>query len=373
MKRLSILSWIITALILGGLVTYLALSEPPSMRRSAPTEPPASVKVAGPRELFIEPGSSVEAQLVTSQFRRDRATAPLVQTTGAVAASLPKGAKNPEARWTFSSSESLTAYAEWRKSSAEVAFSRKQLESTQKLNEAKIGAQERVVDRMRKLVEVGSDSPRELAHEEATLQQTKLEARKLEHEAEAALRNAERSRAALERQLAQAGLDPEVLGTTEAGSALLVADIPESMIDRVRQGQSVRVRLYGLHGKEFTGTVNRVSPTVTREERMLRVLVVLEDQAGELKPGMFADVGVGTEPREALWAPTDGVLHIGRSDYLVMSRGGGKWSVVEVRLGETRDGQIEVLSGLDGDATAVGAGAVLLKPFVVEALSEKMP
>lgn len=372
MKRSSALSWIVTVLVLGGLTTYLALSEPPSMRKPGLTELPASVKVSGSRELFIEPGSSVEAQLVTSLVRRDRATAPLVQTTGAIVATLPKRAKN-EVGWRFSSPESLTAYAEWRKSNAEVAFTRKALDSTKKLNAAKIGAQERVVDRARKLVEVGSDSPRELAHEEASLLQTKLEASKVEHEATEELRNAERSRAALERQLEQAGLDTDILGTTDAGSALLVADIPESMIDRVHQGQSVRVKFYGLHGKEFTGTVNRVSPTVTREERMLRVLVVLEDRVDELKPGMFADVGVGAEPRESLWAPTDGVLHIGRSDYLVLSRGGGNWSVAEVSLGETRDGQIEVLRGLDADATAVGAGAVLLKPFVIESLSDKTP
>lgn len=90
MKRSSALSWIVTVLVLGGLTTYLALSEPPSMRKPGLTELPASVKVSGSRELFIEPGSSVEAQLVTSLVRRDRATAPLVQTTGAIVATLPQ-------------------------------------------------------------------------------------------------------------------------------------------------------------------------------------------------------------------------------------------------------------------------------------------
>jgi membrane fusion protein, heavy metal efflux system len=369
----EIVSWIITALVLGTLVSYLALSKPPTMTPASRTDGPSAVRVTGPKELHIEPGSSLESKLVVQTVRRERTRSAILEVTGSVVANLPKGGDPTDGRWQFSSPELLSAYVEWQKSGAEVAFTREQLGTAQKLQTTRVNAQEKVVERMNKLVQAGSDSPKDLAVEETNLQQAKLEGQKVVHEATAALRAAERTQAALRRQLEQAGVDPELLGTAKQGSALLVADVPESKIARARQGQASTARFYGLPGKELLGTVSRISPTVTREQRTLRVLVILDDAQGELRPGMFADVGLGTDERDALWAPSDGVLHIGRSDYLVASRGNGAWAIVEVALGESRGRESEVLNGVDADAKVIGPGAILLKPFVIDALNTGTP
>jgi hypothetical protein len=366
----EIVSWIVTALLLGALVGYLVLAKPPAMTtQAAAAEGPSAIRVTGPRELRIEPGSSLESKLTLREVRRERTTSAILDVTGSVVASLPKGGKTIEGRWQFASPELLSAYVEWTKSGAEVTFTRQQLATAQQLRATKVSAQEKVVERLSKLVQAGSDSPKDLAVEETNLQQAKLEGQKVVHEATAALRSAERSQAALHRQLEQAGLDPEVLATAKEGSALLVADVPESKIARARQGQSSRARFYGLPGKEFAGTVSRISPTVTREQRTLRVLVILEDTQAELRPGMFADVGLGTDERDAVWAPSDGILHIGKADYLVVSRGGGHWSVVEVVLGESRGTESEILRGAEPGDKVLGPGAILLKPYVVDALA----
>ncbi|MBX3218955.1 MAG: efflux RND transporter periplasmic adaptor subunit [Labilithrix sp.] len=359
---------------LGALVAYLALSRPPAMTQASRMEGPAAARVTGPKEIHIEPGASLESKLVVKTVRRERTTSAILEVTGSVVASLPKGgAHTAEGRWQFASPELLSAYVEWQKSGAEVTFTRQQLTTAQQLQQTKVTAQEKVVERMSKLVQAGSDSPKDLAVEETSLQQAKLEGQKVVHEATAAVRTAERSQAALRRQLEQAGVDPEVLGTAKEGSALLVADVPESKIERARQGQSSKARFYGLAGKEFVGVVNRISPTVTREQRTLRVLVILEDKQGELRPGMFADVGLGTDERDALWAPSDGVLHVGKADYLIVSRGAGQWTIVDVGLGESRGTESEVLRGVEADAKVLGPGAILLKPFVIDALAAGAP
>ncbi|MGN6107188.1 MAG: efflux RND transporter periplasmic adaptor subunit [Kofleriaceae bacterium] len=365
----GIVSWVITVLLLGVLVGYLALVSPPSPRRRAAAAALPAVRVSGPRELEIASSSALEAQLAIASVSRTRATSPLLEVTGAIAASRPAGAPGHDARWTFASSDLLAAYAEWRKAAAEVAFARTERQTTRQLNAARLAAQERVVERMVRLVQAGSESARELASEQAALQQTRLESAKLAHAAEAAVLAAERSRAALDRQLAQAGIDPEVLGAVRGGSALLVAEVPEARIERVAEGQQVTARFYGLSGAPRAGKIDRLAPTVTADQRILRALIVLDDPRGELRPGMFAEVGRGAEPRDAVVAPLDGVLHIGRADYLLAERGAGRWQVVEVALGDALDDHVEVLRGLAPGDRVIGTGAILLKPFVVEALA----
>ncbi|WP_394840043.1 efflux RND transporter periplasmic adaptor subunit [Pendulispora rubella] len=363
-----LVSWVITGLVLAALIAFLARSKPPVLDGTAP--PPnalGAVRVLGPGRLHIEASSPLRAKLAVREVTAERSTAPLLEVTGSVLARLEQGHGPPETRWQFASSELLGAYAEWSKSGHEVAFAGKQLDTTRRLDGAKVDAQTKVVDRLSKLVQAGSDSPKDLAVEETNLIQTRLEGQKGVHEAETALRTAERGRAALARQLEQAGLDPELLGTVANGSAVLVAEVPESKAERAREGQTATASFYGVPGVSFTGKVRRISPTVSKEQRTLRVLVELDDAQTRLRPGMFADVGLGTDARTAIRVPADAVLHVGRSDYVLIAAGPEQWTVTRVVAGESRGADIEILDGVPAGAGVMGAGAILLKPFVVEA------
>lgn len=94
----------------------------------------------------------------------------------------------------------------------------------------------------------------------------------------------------------------------------------------------------------------------------------LNDQEGRLRPGMYAEISLGTDPRQAILAPADGVLHIGDSDYVLIEAGSGLWRVTKVRVGERAGEQVEILDGLQDGQRLIGNGAILLKPLVVEAL-----
>jgi multidrug efflux pump subunit AcrA (membrane-fusion protein) len=84
---------------------------------------------------------------------------------------------------------------------------------------------------------------------------------------------------------------------------------------------------------------------------------------------MFAEIGIGTDPRQALLAPADGILHVGHSDYAMVGGGQeGTWRIAEVHVGEPHGGQVEILSGLDNGDRVIGKGAILLKPVLVRSL-----
>ena len=80
---------------------------------------------------------------------------------------------------------------------------------------------------------------------------------------------------------------------------------------------------------------------------------------------MFAEIGLGTDVRETLMIPADGVLHVGQSDYVILAGEAGVWKITEVKTGEQYGNRIEVLHGLKAGDRVVGSGAILLKPYVV--------
>lgn len=101
---------------------------------------------------------------------------------------------------------------------------------------------------------------------------------------------------------------------------------------------------------------------------MLRVLFDLNDPSGDLKPGMFAEVGLGTDERDSLMVPAAALLHLGSKDYVLVADGDDHWRVAEVAVGESHDEAYEVLDGLKAGDRVLANGAVLLKPLVANAL-----
>jgi multidrug efflux pump subunit AcrA (membrane-fusion protein) len=81
---------------------------------------------------------------------------------------------------------------------------------------------------------------------------------------------------------------------------------------------------------------------------------------------MFAEIGLGTDPRNALLAPADGVVHVGRTDYLLVATPSPDvWRVTPVEVGELREGQLEIVKGLKAGDRVLGQGTILLKPAIV--------
>ena len=151
---------------------------------------------------------------------------------------------------------------------------------------------------------------------------------------------------------------------------VVVAEVPETRMQLVHLGQSCEARFVSLPGEVFRGTVISLSPILTQDRRTLRVLFILKDLEDRLRPGMFAEIGLGTDAHGGLTVPANGVLHVGRSDY-ALQQSGSFWRIVEVHLGELRGTNVQILSGVASGDRVLGKGAILLKPLVVRSL--RMP
>ncbi len=330
---------------------------------------PEAVRVAGPSALAVAPDSVFGKKLEVATLQAETVSIPRFSVSGSVAAQLRPGAQEREDRWQFATPEVQTAWADWRRTGSEIAFGERQLQATRELAESRAKAQGASVERLRRLVEIGTDSQRDLALEEANLAQARLEGEKEVFAAQSALTSARRAAAGLERQLLQAGVDPRMLASAPEGAVVVAAEVPEARLADVRVGEACLARFYSLPDALFRGTVRSLGSAVSRERRTLPVLFELRDEQARLRPGMFADVGLGAEKRQALLVPADAVLHVGSADYVLVGGEPGLFQVTPVRVGEAYEGRLEVAQGVKAGDRVVSAGAILLKPYVASALS----
>lgn len=368
------LKWILPAiglLIALPIILVRVLSGHPA----GPPEPQyvPVVGLTGPRLIAVKTGSLLEKKLHVATIQKQQVSTPLLIVTGAVVARLPKGDGPAEDRWQFNSLDLAAVYADWQRAAAEMDFNRKRLVKIRELTSAQYQSHKLAVERLRKLVATGTEAIRDLTSAEAALLQVQLEGQKDVYEAETALTVSVRTHAALERKLFQEGVDPLLLESSRPGISLVIADVPELKISDVSVGQSCTARFYGLSDRIFSGKVKSLAPTLSPERHTLRVFFELEDLYNQFKPGMYAEIGLGTDPRSAILVPTDGVLHSQNSDYVFVNAGPGLWRIVEVRVGESVDDRVEILGGLQGGENMIGSGAILLKPMLVEALQDEVP
>lgn len=337
---------------------------------SIPISSTDAVTVLGPSRIAIAPDSPLAARLDITTIESRKIATPLLVVTGSVVARIRTGSDALEERWQFASSELTAAYADWLQAKADVEFNRQQLQATSELTRAQETRLKEVVTRLEQVTGGGSVPRKDLLEAEANLVQARLQGQKDVFAAESELRSSLRHQAALERQLVQSGIEPVVLARAREGMVLIAANVPESKISMVHVGQGCEARFYGYPRTVYSAHVEELGSIVNPELRTMRVLFDLDDAEYYLRPGMFAEVGLGTNEREALMVPASAVIHIGREDYVFRQDVDGlDLAVTEVTLGETVGSLVEVVTGLrPGDRIATKE-AILLKPVAVRSLT----
>jgi len=248
---------LLVSLVLVGMVLFLLWWSPfrTSEEDSDKGTQPDWASIVGPRLIRVELGSPLDRKIQTEIIEDVKGAWPLLTVTGVVVARLEKGADRkghpPEAHWDFQTLELATVYADWLKARADVPFADLQLEKIRALAKARVAAQTKVAERMRKLVAAGTDSEKDLAAAEADLIQAQLTAQKETFEAETNVKTARRTLATLERQLYQAGVDPYLLIQGGSELSLVVAEVPETRVNQVRVGQACLARFYAYPGGSF--------------------------------------------------------------------------------------------------------------------------
>lgn len=150
--------------------------------------------------------------------------------------------------------------------------------------------------------------------------------------------------------------DAPLLHIVDLARLELQAQAPVADVARIAQGAEVEVEIEGLAGQPYRGRIDRINPTTEAGSRMIAVYVMLPNEDGRLRGGMFAKVRlqVGSDaPVPAL--PVTAVQDDRGQSYV--------WIVAEGKLArrnvvtgarDERAQRIEITSGLSGTEQVIG-------------------
>jgi cobalt-zinc-cadmium efflux system membrane fusion protein len=136
------------------------------------------------------------------------------------------------------------------------------------------------------------------------------------------------------------------------------------------QPTTADIRVSAFPNEVFRGIVDMIGNEVNRETRTVKVRVVAQNPAAKLKPGMFADVRIGlSQNQSVIRIPETAVMSDSADRFVFEHLKDDLWIRRDIVPGETKDGLVTVLSGLEPGITIATRGAFMLKS---EVLKEKM-
>jgi len=146
--------------------------------------------------------------------------------------------------------------------------------------------------------------------------------------------------------------------------------LPQQVLDRVKVGMPVAVRVDTYPQDTFTGRITTIDPKVDASTRNVAVRATLPNRDRRLLPGMFATVEIQTgAPIRYITLPQTAITFnpYGNVVYRVILEADkeGKQSLVArqtvVTTGQSRGDQVAVLSGLNEGDLIVSAGQTNLQ------------
>jgi len=148
----------------------------------------------------------------------------------------------------------------------------------------------------------------------------------------------------------------DVITTLDDTSVIkLDFSVPENFLASVREGLSIRASAPAFPGRSFTGSVSSIDSRVDMNTRSVTVRALLANEDGVLKPGMFLNVSLANDERDALVIPEEALTPEAERQYVFVVVD-GKVSRREVRIGGRRPGSVEVLAGLSAGERVIVEG-----------------
>ena len=134
-----------------------------------------------------------------------------------------------------------------------------------------------------------------------------------------------------------------ILVLTQIDRLKALIAIPESYIPQVKTGMKLTLRSDVYPDKEFPATIEIVYPTVDATSHTFQAKVVMQNNGGLLRPGMYvtANLALGTEA--VITAPHSAVLKlIGANDRYVFVNDNGVARRVTVEMGQRFGDDVEI-------------------------------
>jgi cobalt-zinc-cadmium efflux system membrane fusion protein len=150
----------------------------------------------------------------------------------------------------------------------------------------------------------------------------------------------------------------------ELDEVIVVADVLGSDTEDLKSGQMALVSEVNAKAAPVEGKIEYVADFVDPVRRTIAVRIRVPNPEHRLRPNAFVQVTFATHTAPAVQVPSEAVVTDDQKSIVFIKTGGSdknsRLERREVRIGRSRDGKTEILSGLTEGQTFVSRGALLL-------------
>lgn len=146
------------------------------------------------------------------------------------------------------------------------------------------------------------------------------------------------------------GTDQPMLVLQDIRKLRLEVYIPEDFVDKVDLNQPVKFTFNAMPGREQTARISR-SANALGSMRSEAIEIDVQNQNGNLKPGMYAEVKIPMlSGAKSLLVPNNAIVRSTEREYVITVKG-GKAALVDIKEGLSRNDSTEVFGNLKANDT----------------------
>ncbi len=151
-------------------------------------------------------------------------------------------------------------------------------------------------------------------------------------------------------------------------------NVPEKMAPWVRVGREVKLSLEAYPGREFSGRISRINPSVEEKNRTFEIEALVANRSAELKPGSFAKATIQSDKvDQILVIPHNATAYLFGA-YKVFVIQGKTIKEREVKLGDRLGDMVEIIEGLQvGEKIAISQGGPQFKDGMEVEIAQETP
>ncbi len=154
----------------------------------------------------------------------------------------------------------------------------------------------------------------------------------------------------------------ELYRIADLSTVWVIASVYQDDLPFLRTGMTADIELQSSPGKTYTGRVSFISPVLDPDSKTVSVRLEVPNTADNaLKPNMFASVKIVSPVAfNAVAVPDQSIIRSGKRNILIVAIGNGYFRPVDVVLGVSANGYVQVIDGIKAGQTIVTSSQFLI-------------
>lgn len=154
---------------------------------------------------------------------------------------------------------------------------------------------------------------------------------------------------------------PPLFVVTDPATLWAQFDANERDLAHLRSGKTITVRTPAWRDREFPARIEAVSDFLDPATRAIKIRARLDNTDKKLKGEMFVTADIDADGEKELLVPTRSVYFQNEKNFLFIDEGNGRFLRRQVRTGDVRQNQVEILAGLNEGEKVVVEGSLMLQ------------